>query len=100
MLTCKEFAEREGYQRLIGLARGESYRVTRNGQDVDLYPDLDLIFESLKLLMAYGIGKPAQLLNVTHNVESLADWVAVHFASQKNLAGTPAEKKLIDIDTK
>ncbi|MFN0117801.1 MAG: hypothetical protein ACKVQC_05845 [Elusimicrobiota bacterium] len=81
MLTCREFAEKEGFQRLIGLARGESYRVKRDGKEIDLYPDLDLIFEALKLLLAYGIGKPAQLLNVTHNVDSLADWAHRYFAA-------------------
>ncbi len=79
VLICQEFAEKEGFQRLIEIARGQSYRVLRDGKEIELNPDLDLIFEALKLLLAYGIGKPAQLLNVTHKVESLADWAHQYF---------------------
>lgn len=81
MLKCKEFAEKEGFERLIGIARGASYRVDRDGKEIDLNPSLELIFEALKLLLAYGAGKPAQLLNVTHNVDSLADWAHQYFGA-------------------
>ncbi len=75
ILTCKEFAEKEGFQRLIEIARGESYRVVRNGKEVTLDPSLDLIFESIKLLLAYGIGKPAQVHEISADVNSIADWI-------------------------
>ncbi len=84
VLTCKEFAEKEGFQRLIGIARGQNYCVVRDGKEIELSPSLDLIFEALKLLLAYGIGKPAQLLNVTHNVDSLADWAHQYFGGNRS----------------
>lgn len=66
---CRKFAEQEGFQKLIDIAKGIGYRVgTVNGKFVEVGPTRELQFEALKLALAYGYGKPTELVEHSGDV--------------------------------
>ena len=88
---CKQFAEKEGVARLVEWAKGTfrnahgqvqaagwSQPKDTNGKPkgrlVWAGPDYSLQFEALKLVLAYGLGKPRNPVDITSGGQTLTDW--------------------------
>jgi len=59
--VCREWAESEGWSRLISWAKGQS-------GDGKLSKELQ--FQAMKMLMEYGYGKPRQQMDIDHGVSN------------------------------
>ena len=63
---ARDWAKKKGWSQLIAWAEGKGYKVgLKGGRIVELGPDLDLQFEATKLLLAYGVGQPTKVVEVT-----------------------------------
>ncbi len=85
--VCRDFAENDGFAKLIGVALGKPmpWRERRGKMEYST-PTQELQFEALKLLLAYGIGKPTQYHEVNNTVNSVADWALRHFGADASRA--------------
>jgi hypothetical protein len=80
---CRRFAEEEGFQKLIDIAKGVGYKVgTINGKFTEVGPSRELQFEALKLAIAYGYGKPTESVDLTSNGNTLYDWLDNRFNTE------------------
>lgn len=82
---CKAYAEKYGFKKLIAIAEGKGHRYREyNGRLVEVGPDSGIQFEALKLILAYGFGKPTESIDLSTGGESLADWAIQHFRRNGN----------------
>lgn len=78
---CRTFMENEGWLQLERIARGEPYVAWVRGAGfavhksvrVQLTPDLDQRLTALKLLTAYGYGRPAELASADDSGRTVTD---------------------------
>jgi len=62
---CREWAEKNGWARLIGWANGDGYKAgIKDGKFIEIGPDMDLQFQAAKTLIEYGYGKPRQAVDL------------------------------------
>lgn len=63
---CTKYAEEHGLQKLIELSQGVGCyrRVISQGRVLKI-PNDELAFEALKLVLAYGLGKPTEKVDLT-----------------------------------
>lgn len=69
---CTKFADEEGFDKLIELARGTGYRIGKDpktGRVIHIGPSPELQFEALKLALAYGKGKPVAPVDVAGDIQ-------------------------------
>lgn len=92
---CAEFAEKEGFEILLNLARGkykdQHGKIRTAGwaapdpkqpaRIVWIGPSQELSFDALKLALAYGKGKPTEFVDISSGGQSLSEWANEWFAS-------------------
>lgn len=92
---CTEFADKEGFALLIALAKGQ-YKgpdgklrsagwaapdKSKPSRIVWIGPSSELSFDALRLVLAYGKGKPTEFIDVSSGGQSLSDWASEFFGS-------------------
>jgi hypothetical protein len=61
-MIIREWVEREGWQKLIDLARGKGHGFRQHdGKVVEIGPKIEVQLEAMKLAFAYGFGKPTEM---------------------------------------
>lgn len=62
---CRDYAVKKGWKKLIEMADGKGYKVAmQNGRILEVGPDHKLQFEALKTILAYGVGKPRETMEI------------------------------------
>lgn len=62
----REWCEQKGIQKLLDVAEGKGHTFREyNGRVVEIGPNENLQFEALKLALAYGMGKPTEMVEIT-----------------------------------
>jgi hypothetical protein len=103
---CKEWAEKKGFKKLIDLAEGKyeqdgklkaagwAPNPVRPASLVWVGPTAELQFEALKLVLAYGAGKPTESLDLTSGGETLSDWALQYFGAINSNGADPDHRPL------
>lgn len=96
--VCTEFAEQEGFAMLIALAKGKYAGPDGNlrtagwaapdkskpSRIVWIGPSQELSYDALKLVLAYGKGKPTEFVDLSSGGQSLFDWAVESFGGSTN----------------
>jgi hypothetical protein len=78
----KDYSEKYGFKKLISIAEGSGHGYyEHNGRLIEHGPNASIQFEALKLILAYGCGKPTEYHDFTTGGETLSDWAVRYFGA-------------------
>lgn len=93
---CRGFMESEGWAILFAFARGEPQRaivrsrITGKAAEVKVTPDIDQRATAIKIITAYGYGRPAELARADDSGRTVTDLLLEAFKQQSSNEPTTA----------